>query len=218
MTPTLAPRPLPVLAVGIVDAHKAFLATATSALEHAKQAGELLSEAKSQLHHGEWLPWLQEHCPNISPRVAQGYMRIAREWPQLLANTKRVSYLPIRDALTILADEWTDPDELGAGGSDNENGCGTGDDENDDDGCGTRTDRTDRYARMFRLFFDAKTFAAFRQDVKELKPYLRTQTNTATIREAVRLVRASMDTKEANTTKDEDADDPTHTSPLDAGH
>ena len=62
-------------------------------------------------------------------------MRIARLWPLLeaAANTKRDSYLPIRDALTILADEWTNPDELGSGGKDDEDDDGDREDEDEED-------------------------------------------------------------------------------------
>lgn len=38
-------------------------------------AGRDLLEAKEQLSHGEWLPWLQAN--NIQERNAQNYMRLA---------------------------------------------------------------------------------------------------------------------------------------------
>jgi Protein of unknown function (DUF3102) len=40
-------------------------------------AGDLLIEAKAQLKHGQWLPWLRENCL-ISERTAQLYMRCAK--------------------------------------------------------------------------------------------------------------------------------------------
>ena len=46
-------------------------------VRHAVEAGELLIEAKGQLGHGQWLPWLQDHC-TISERTAQLYMRVAK--------------------------------------------------------------------------------------------------------------------------------------------
>jgi Protein of unknown function (DUF3102) len=47
-------------------------------LERAVQIGALLIEVKRQLPHGQWLPWLAEHCPHISRRTAQIYMQVAR--------------------------------------------------------------------------------------------------------------------------------------------
>src|SRR5688500_6751046 len=73
------------LANAINDAHEACRLSAQSAIEPARHAGDLLIEAKQALAHGEWLAWLQEHCPLLSVRVAQSYMRIAREWPRLEA-------------------------------------------------------------------------------------------------------------------------------------
>jgi hypothetical protein len=183
MTPV---RSLSLIAAEIVDAHQACLATAASALDQAKLAGDLLTEAKAQVRHGEWLPWLTAHCPDISPRVAQGYMRIAREWPRLLeaaAKTKRVSYLPIRDALTILADEWTDPDELGGGGNDDD----SGDDDDDED-----DDEQDAYLKMFRAFFSVEEYAPFRKQFDELKSLLGTRTTTETLKRVVQSVHSAL--------------------------
>ena len=44
-------------------------------------AGQLLLTAKVQVEHGQWLPWLGEHCPNLAGhrgRRAQEIMQIAR--------------------------------------------------------------------------------------------------------------------------------------------
>src|SRR5262249_4544995 len=43
----------------------------------ANRACNLLVEAKEQLKHGQWLPWLQDHC-TISERTAQLYMHCAK--------------------------------------------------------------------------------------------------------------------------------------------
>ena len=68
-----------------------------SAVAHAIQAGELLIEAKAQVAHGEWLPWLEANCP-LSERQARNYMRLAR-------NRQRVADLPtIRNAVALLAE------------------------------------------------------------------------------------------------------------------
>lgn len=94
----------PSIAADINAAHEAAIGAARSALDHARQCGELLSQVKAALHHGEWLPWLEANCI-VSPRVAQGYMRIAAGWATLeAANAKRDSYLPVREALKMLAE------------------------------------------------------------------------------------------------------------------
>ncbi len=56
-----------------------------SAAQHAWLAGQALLEAKSQVQHGEWLPWLTANF-NATDRTAQNYMRVA-------SNTKHVSDL-----------------------------------------------------------------------------------------------------------------------------
>jgi hypothetical protein len=94
------------LAAEITQAHKAACGAARSALDHARRAGELLLEAKSHVSHGEWLPWLAEHCSVLSEQQAQRYMRIARRWPEIKAAVKasRVTDMPIRHALALLAE------------------------------------------------------------------------------------------------------------------
>jgi len=70
------------------------------AVEHARAAGRLLVTAKKQLSsHGDWLPWLRDHC-GLSPRTAQGYMKLATLSP---AQAKRVAHLPLREALRTTA-------------------------------------------------------------------------------------------------------------------
>ena len=113
------------LAVAINEAHTAACRAALGALEHARRCGELLCEQKGQLLHGQWLPWLSEHCPDVTPQTAQRYMRIATRWTELEGvNTSRVTHLSVRDALQMLADktprvarntgdcEWYTPREI----------------------------------------------------------------------------------------------------------
>jgi hypothetical protein len=69
-----------------------------SAIAHAVRAGELLIEAKGQLKHGEWLPWLAANFPG-SARSAQGYMRLAEH----AEDAQRVAHLGIKGALKQLA-------------------------------------------------------------------------------------------------------------------
>jgi hypothetical protein len=78
-------------------------------LTHALEAGRLLNEAKGQVPHSGWREWLQEHCPDFPERLAQRYMQVARDLPDLLRgpNATRVSDLSFRQALTLLADNVT---------------------------------------------------------------------------------------------------------------
>lgn len=67
---------LPMLAVVAREAHEGVLGAAKTAAERSIEAGNALLEAKALLPHGQWLPWLREHC-NIPERTAQLYMKIA---------------------------------------------------------------------------------------------------------------------------------------------
>lgn len=97
-------RSLRSLAVAINAEHEAVERASLSALEHARSAGILLVDAKDQLKHGEFLPWLATHCPDISVRTAQGYMQVARHWPAIeAAKAQRVAHLSLREALRFLA-------------------------------------------------------------------------------------------------------------------
>jgi hypothetical protein len=71
------------------------------ALGHAMAAGDILLEAKLQLKHGQWLPWL-ETC-DISERTAQRYMRLARNRSEIESNPTPVSDLGVKAALTLLS-------------------------------------------------------------------------------------------------------------------
>jgi hypothetical protein len=65
------------LAARIRAEHEACIAGLRRSVEHAITVGKLLVEAKLLLKHGQWLPWLSEHCA-MSERTAQLYMRTAR--------------------------------------------------------------------------------------------------------------------------------------------
>lgn len=62
------------------------------------EIGKRLLEAKSQLSHGEWLPWLREKV-DISERRAQEFMRIAREY----SKSAEIADLGASKALALLA-------------------------------------------------------------------------------------------------------------------
>lgn len=69
-------------------------------VESAIKAGEFLTEAKDQLKHGQWLPWLRDHC-DLPDRTARLYMRLARHKEEL-AKSATVADLTIRGALEVL--------------------------------------------------------------------------------------------------------------------
>lgn len=72
-------------------------------LELAKQAEEMLIEAKRLAGHGNWLPWLEANC-RVSASMAEKYMKIAKGWDMLAAgNPEHVPNLSIRDAVKLLA-------------------------------------------------------------------------------------------------------------------
>jgi Protein of unknown function (DUF3102) len=70
--------------------------------EHALAAGDLLLEAKAQLAHGQWLPWLRDHC-EISNRTARLYMRLARNRQAIESEIGNVADLTLRSAVEAIA-------------------------------------------------------------------------------------------------------------------
>jgi hypothetical protein len=67
------------------------------AVQHAINAGELLTEVKARLKHGQWQPWLAANFPG-SATTARNYMRLA-------ANQQRVAVLPtVREAVALLSE------------------------------------------------------------------------------------------------------------------
>jgi hypothetical protein len=86
------------LAARINEAHERATDRAASAVDAARQAGELLLEAKAAVAHGTWSAWLTENV-KFSERSARGYMRLARELPKLTEEKRqRVAEIPLRDA------------------------------------------------------------------------------------------------------------------------
>lgn len=93
------------LATGIREKHQAALDAAANAVSLAREAGELLIQAKAQVAHGHWADWLKANVP-FSERTAQGYMRLVRELPKLDdEKAQRVADLPLRRALKAIADQ-----------------------------------------------------------------------------------------------------------------
>ncbi len=88
---------LAVLAANIRDAHAGVREAARTAAERAIDAGRMLTEAKALLKHGQWLPWLKDHC-QLSERTAQLYMRVAK----LGLKSETVADLGLRAAAKVV--------------------------------------------------------------------------------------------------------------------
>jgi hypothetical protein len=91
------------LAARIRAEHEAVAIAIKRGPEHAIAAGNLLIEAKKQLaRHGQWLPWLRDHC-QVPERTASHYMRLARQGPELLSKSATVADLTVREAVALIA-------------------------------------------------------------------------------------------------------------------
>jgi hypothetical protein len=70
------------IASAVIEEHAQFKKNMRDAVLRAKAIGELLLKAKSQLHRGEWTPWLKNKA-KISHVWASNCMAIARDWDQV---------------------------------------------------------------------------------------------------------------------------------------
>jgi hypothetical protein len=77
--------------------HRHVLAAIASGTAHAIKAGELLTQAKQSLVHGEWEDWVKDNL-DFSARTARLYMQLYRLDPK----RQRVADLPLRDAVRWL--------------------------------------------------------------------------------------------------------------------
>src|SRR5262249_5037345 len=90
------------LAARIKAEHEAVSTALKDSVRHAIRAGNLLVEAKEQLKHGQWLPWLRDHC-TISERTAQLYMRCAKNREAIEAQIRNgVADLSLNEAAAML--------------------------------------------------------------------------------------------------------------------
>jgi hypothetical protein len=64
------------------------------AMQRALHVGQLLLEAKAQVRHGQWLPWL-EHNTVVPYRTAANWMRLGKNMPS-------VADMPVGEALRQL--------------------------------------------------------------------------------------------------------------------
>ena len=90
------------LAERINLAHEGAMRSARTAIEHAIECGELLTEAKALVGHGNWLPWLQANTI-VSERTAQRWMRFAENAETLLAKSDTDGGFTFADADRLLA-------------------------------------------------------------------------------------------------------------------
>src|SRR5262249_33316454 len=90
------------LAHRIKAEHIAVKTALNESVAHAMDAGDLLIEAKDQVKHGEWLPWLKDHC-TISKRTAQLYMKMAENRAMIEKEQKRndVAHLSLNEAAAL---------------------------------------------------------------------------------------------------------------------
>lgn len=100
---------LPTLARQINEEHAAVGRALSTMLERARRAGELLLQAKAQVGHGGWQPWLAEHF-NGSYRTAATYMQVARGWDEIQAKSAGSAHLSLDGALKLLAEPCEDVD------------------------------------------------------------------------------------------------------------
>ena len=79
------------------------LKSLSDAMRHAMTAGDLLIEAKAQIPHGAWLPWLAANV-EISERSAQLYMRMAKNRAEIEASKSAmaVADLTLNEAVALL--------------------------------------------------------------------------------------------------------------------
>ena len=107
---------LPELAQRIKAAHAGVLEAARNVVAKAISAGHLLTEAKAKLSHGQFLPWLGEHC-ELSERTAHRYMQLATNARRIEAplngKSATMATLSLNKAMRLIEDK-PDKDGLGA--------------------------------------------------------------------------------------------------------
>ncbi len=98
----LAPRPIEIITNEIIF----YKQMAGSAIV---EIGQRLMEAKQQLAHGEWLPWLEDKV-QFSEASAQRFMRLAKEY----SNPSALTDLGVSKALSLLALPVAEREEFAA--------------------------------------------------------------------------------------------------------
>jgi Protein of unknown function (DUF3102) len=91
------------LAARIKAEHETAFGHTRLAVQHAAKCGRLLIEAKAQVEHGQWLPWVEANT-GIGPRQCQKYMRLAEGWAEIESKCDPSSHLTINGALGLLGE------------------------------------------------------------------------------------------------------------------
>jgi hypothetical protein len=111
------------LAAEINAEHRAFIGSLKKTAEHGIRAGELLSKAKGEVKHGQWLGWLEENFEG-SVRSAQVYMQLFAKRDELRVNAQGSAHLSISGALREVAapttDERQEPEEDAGGAAESD--------------------------------------------------------------------------------------------------
>jgi hypothetical protein len=104
------------LASTIKTEHEAVVQAIRKSLDHARKAGELLSQAKKALKDTEyqWGKWVEKKC-GIKERTANNYLRIFEGWAEIEAKLKdqggELTHLTVRAALNLLKSTTPTPRE-----------------------------------------------------------------------------------------------------------
>lgn len=79
-------KPAVDVAKRIAQLHSEICQSVRSTLDKAIEIGELLSDTKASLKHGEWLPWLRLNAP-FTAKTAQNYLRLFENRERLKCET-----------------------------------------------------------------------------------------------------------------------------------
>ena len=90
------------LAEQINDEHERARGAIRDALTHGIKCGELLTQAKAGLKHGDWGKWITDNC-HFSDRTARLYMRLAENREEL-EKTATIADLTLNGAAGLLAE------------------------------------------------------------------------------------------------------------------
>jgi len=87
-------RSLPERATVIVDYHNAAMTAYAQSAMYALLCGFELHAARAQIAHGQWIPWVEEHCP-FDRTTAWRYMEAAKRKFKELPNVARVQHFAL---------------------------------------------------------------------------------------------------------------------------
>lgn len=96
------------LAASIRHEHEQVHHAIAAGLQHAREAGRLLVEARDQIAHGGWIRFVEQDC-GLSRSTAAGYVRVHERWRELEPYVQRAAHLPLRRALALLAEPRQEP-------------------------------------------------------------------------------------------------------------